>query len=197
MVVALAAPPTLPAHAVAIEAAAIDPAALGRLRDGDVIFLSAPDALWARLASRWSLPAYRHGHVGMVVLDRDGRPLVVHAGGDPTRRTAVVRAVKVDQFLHEATAATVFRMRHAAAARAAAREALGFARRAAPFDTEFSLHNGEKLYCTELVWRALSSALRRDVVPVKARAYARPVIRLSDLEASPDLRLVARVAAPL
>jgi len=175
----------------------VDPAALGRLQPGDVIFLSAPRALWARLASEYSLPRYRHGHVGMIVAGIDGRPLVAHAGGDPTRRRAVVRAVPVEEFLEEAESASLFRMRDQRAAPAAGRAALRYARRGVLFDTEFSLNNGDKLYCSELVWRAMSSALRRDVVPVKSSAYARKVVRLRDLEASPDLALVARASAPL
>ena len=173
----------------------VDPAALGRLEAGDVIFLSAPQALWARLASRWSLPQFKHGHVGMVVIGRDGEPLVVHASGDPTRSKATVRAVSLGKFLEEAKTAAVFRMRDAAAARAAAAEVEGYARRRMPFDTEFSLKSKNRLYCSEMVWRAMSTALRRDVVPKKAWDYGRPTIRLRDLEASPDLALVARARA--
>lgn len=198
---ALAAPPVLSRigepPVTAGHAPRVDPAALGRLRSGDVIFLSAPQALWARIASGYSLPRYRHGHVGMIVEGIDGRPMVVHAGGDPTRPRAVVRAVTVERFLEEARSASLFRMRDARAARDAGREAMRFARRAAPFDTDFSLNNGDKLYCSELIWRAMSSALHRDVVPVKASAYARKVVRLRDIETSPDLVLVAQATAPL
>lgn len=170
----------------------VDPADLGRLQAGDVIFLSAPNALWARLASQWSLPRYRHGHVGMIVIGRDGQPMVVHAAGDPTRSRATVRAVSLAKFLEEAETAAVFRMKDQAAAPAAAAAAAGFARRRAPFDTDFSLESRDRLYCSEMVWRALSAALHRDVVPRKYSDYGRPTIRLSDLETLPDLRLVAR-----
>ena len=80
---ALAVPPALssslapdptPLHRAGVDI--VDPADLGRLQAGDVVFLSAPRALWARLASQWSLPKYNHGHVGMVVIDglvRSGR----------------------------------------------------------------------------------------------------------------------------
>ena len=173
----------------------IDPAALGRLEAGDVVFLSAPQALWARLASQWSLPEYKHGHVGMVVIGRDGEPMVVHASGDPTRSRATVRAVSVAKFFEEARAATVFRMKDPAAARVAAAQVEGYARRRLLFDTEFSLKSRNKLYCSEMVWRAMSAALKRDVVPRKAWDYGRPSIRLRDLETSPDLVLVARARA--
>ncbi len=173
----------------------VDPADLGRLEAGDVIFLSAPQALWARLASQWSLPQYRHGHVGMVVIGRDGEPLVIHASGDPTRSKATVRAVSLGKFLEEAKTAAVFRMRNPAAARVAAAEVESYARRRLLFDTEFSLKSKNRLYCSEMVWRAMSKALHRDVVPRKAFDYGRPSIRLRDLEASPDLALVARARA--
>jgi hypothetical protein len=173
----------------------VDPADLGRLEAGDVIFFSAPQALWARLASQWSLPRFRHGHVGMVVIGRDGEPLVIHASGDPTRSKATVRAVSLGKFLEEAKTAAVFRMRNPVAARVAAQEVEGYARRRLLFDTEFSLNSKNRLYCSEMVWRAMSKALKRDVVPRKAFDYGRPSIRLRDLEASPDLALVARARA--
>lgn len=174
----------------------VDPADLGRLEPGDVIFFSAPRALWARLASEWSLPAYRHGHVGMIVAGRDGVPMVVHASGDPTRRKATVRAVSLDKFLEEAESATVFRMRNRSAAATAAAEVQGYARRRLLFDSDFSLSSRDKLYCSEMVWRAMSAALHRDVVPKKGFDYGRATIRLRDLEASPDLVLVTQAHGP-
>lgn len=199
---ALAVPPALLPSLVSADpaphargAGVVDPAALGRLEAGDVIFLSAPKALWARLASEWSLPAYRHGHVGMIVIGRDGRPMVVHASGDPTRSKATVRAVTVAKFLEEAETAAVFRMKNRAAAPVAAAQAASFARRRVLFDTDFSLKTKNKLYCSEMIWRAMSYALHRDTVPKKAIDYGRPTIRLRDLETSPDLALVARARA--
>ena len=198
---ALAVPPALssslapdptPHHRAGVDI--VDPADLGRLQAGDVIFLSAPKALWARLASQWSLPRYNHGHVGMIVIDRDGRPLVVHASGDPTRSHSTVRAVSLAKFLEEAESAAVFRMNDRAAAPAAA-AASAFARRRVPFDTDFSLKSRNKLYCSEMIWRAMSAALHRDVVPRKYSDYGRLTIRLSDLETSADLKLVARATA--
>jgi len=198
---ALAVPPALLPNLVNGEAEAapgardpdiIDPANLGQLQAGDVVFLSAQQALWARLASQWSLPKFKHGHVGMVIIDRDGRPMVVHASGDPTRARATVRAVTVDKFFEEAHGAAVFRMKNRAAARVAAATVEGYARRRVLFDTEFSLKTRNRLYCSEMIWRAMSAALGRDVVPKKAWDYGRPTIRLRDLETSPDLVLVAQ-----
>jgi hypothetical protein len=199
--VALAIPPALGstlADAVHHRAGAriVDPADLGELRAGDVIFLSAPKALWARLASQWSLPKYNHGHVGMIVVGRNGEPMVVHAAGDPTQSRATVRAVSVAKFLEEAEAASVFRMKDPAAARRAAAQARRFADQRYPFDTDFSLASRDRLYCSEMIWRAMSAALHRDVVPHKYSDYGRPTIRLSDLETSADLTLVARARAP-
>lgn len=199
---ALAVPPALssslapdptPLHRAGVDI--VDPADLGRLQAGDVVFLSAPRALWARLASQWSLPKYNHGHVGMVVMGRDGQPMVIHAAGDPTRSHATVRAVSLAKFLEEAETAAVFRMKDRAAAPAAAAAAAGFARRRIPFDTDFSLKSRDRLYCSEMIWRAMSAALHRDVVPRKYSDYGRLTIRLSDLETSADLTLVARATA--
>ncbi len=103
-----------------------------------------------------------YSHVGLVVIE-SGRPSVIHA--DPSSNPANDRVVTESWFALIAPTrirgATVFRLadRYTRAAPAtAARVALGFAREALPFDHDFDLHTSQKLYCTELVWRAYVAA---------------------------------------
>ncbi|MDR3527942.1 MAG: YiiX/YebB-like N1pC/P60 family cysteine hydrolase [Rhizomicrobium sp.] len=164
------------------------------LRPGDVVFVTLPGAFWARLASRWSLPQYRHGHVGMVVTTGDD-PFVVHASGNPAQTDAKVVRVRLKEFARGAQRLDVFRPNDAAAALRAAQAADEFALRAVKFDTEFSLESRDRLYCTELIWRALNSGYGRDTVPIKSHFAGREAVFLSDLETSQYLRLVETVRA--
>jgi len=156
------------------------------VRPGDVVFISVPGAFWADLASKTSLPRFRHGHVGIAVTG-GAAPDIVHASGNPVAENAVVVRVPLTVFAHEAQRIDVFRPRDGAAAVRAARAAAGFAARRLPFDAAFSLQSRDSLYCTELVWRALNEGYGRDTVPRKQSIGGREMILLSDLETSPLL----------
>lgn len=158
------------------------------LQPGDVVFISVPDAFWAQLASRWSLPQYRHGHVGMVVEAGARGIYVVHAGGSPTRGEAKVKRVALTEFVREAARVDVFRPVDAAAAAGAAEAASEFAAQGLPFDGDFSLETVNKLYCTEMIWRALGAGFARDILPKKSLVAGRRAVLLRDIEASPFLR---------
>ncbi len=66
-------------------------------------------------------------------------------------------------------------------------------RAGARFDPRFSLATVHELYCSELVWRALSAAMQHDIVPNKTTILGQPGVSLADLEASPLLVKVADV----
>jgi hypothetical protein len=166
------------------------------LRPGDVVFISVPGAFWADLASRTSLPRYRHGHTGMIV--RGGpAPQVVHASGNPVAADAVVVRVSLAEFTREAKRLDVFRPGDRAAAARAAREAESFAARRLSFDQEFSIDSRDSLYCTELIWRALSFGYGRDVIPQKHWVGGRAMIFMSDLETASVLARVETVTSEL
>ena len=59
--------------------------------------------------------------------------------------------------------------------------------RGAPFDAAFSLDTEEALYCTELVWRALTAAAGEDAAPRKTERVGRLFVAIDDLQASPLL----------
>lgn len=166
---------------------------LPRLRPGDVVFISVPDAFWAQIAARWSLKRYGHGHVGMVVAVARDRAVVVHAGGSPTRGQAKVRRAGLCAFADEATRIDVFRPTDERAAQKAARAADGYAAQGLTFDSDFSLATTRRLYCTEMIWRALSAGYGRDILPAKSRLAGRAAVLPRDLETAPVLRWVGAV----
>lgn len=157
-------------------------------RDGDVVFFSAPGVFWADSASRWSLPEYRHGHVGIAVATAHGLR-VVHAKGSPIQANARVVSEPLPVFLAEARSVSVFRPHAQSAAGGVASAALAYSSIGTSFDSEFSLETADRLYCTELVWRALSAGYGRDVLPRQSVVLGRRAILLSDLETLAILEL--------
>ena len=192
----LAALPVLPAAAEdeapappASMAGALAPA----LQPGDLVFKGASTALWTELAAQWSTGDRRWGHVGIVIsaAGRGAGPvIIVHADtgtGDPAGETVgEVRAVPLQQFLGMADQAGIYRLALSGDERA---RMVAWAEAQAthhiPFDRGYSLASANNLYCTELVWRALSEALGRDAIPDKSTRMGRTYIALSDLSTHP------------
>lgn len=163
---------------------------------GDVLFKDAAGGFWGNAARSFSSNDDGYGHVGIIAKNPAGALVVIHAGGDPVSRNGRVRIDPINQFLQRVNAAALYRptieQNELSAMLTYARAA---AARAAPFDRTFSLASEEALYCTELVWRALSIALKRDAVPDKSARAGRVYIGLDDLQHSPFVALIALAPA--
>jgi hypothetical protein len=159
---------------------------------GDVLFKKGR-GFWGSLAARFSDNADGYGHVGLVARGADGALIVIHAGGDPVTRDGRVQKTGFDDFLGSSMAAALYRPHqddvNAAAALAYAERAVA---RNAPFDADFSLDTEHALYCTELIWRALSAALDEDAIPEKSKRSGKVYIALDDLQESVWLEEVWR-----
>ena len=128
------------------------------LHPGDVVLRAGRghEALAVSLASGAQLT-----HVGLVTgFDAAGQPIIIHAdpqGGD----AAVVRAEPLADFAAPAVASAVqvWRPRYASSAsrtRASA-FATAAAQRLAGFDSQFEMATPDRLYCSELIIRALDA----------------------------------------
>jgi hypothetical protein len=124
---------------------------------GDVVFRRGRS-----LISRAVLAADGDGeysHVGLIAVSA-GRVWVLHATPDeaPDIKGGVL-AEPLEAFLapEYASAAALYRPRDARAGRAAERAAWGWVHARLPFDDAFDFESADKLYCTELVWRAYQS----------------------------------------
>lgn len=173
------------------------------LQPGDLVFKGASTAVWTELAARWSVGDKRWGHVGIVTAVPDGccgPIMVVHADtgtGDPDRiagpgeEIGEVRAVPLSQFLSDVDQVGLFRLDMTPAEKSGM---IDFAADAAdqhiPFDRGYSLDSPNNLYCTELVWRAMSAGLGRDALPEKSHSMGRIYVALSDLSLHPLAREV-------
>ncbi|MCB1844194.1 MAG: hypothetical protein KDI09_14635, partial [Halioglobus sp.] len=77
------------------------------------------------------------------------------------------------------------------AAERVARAALSMHAAALPFDFEFRLTNDRAVYCSELVWHALTTALQHDPLPNKPFIADRQVVLLENfLLDMPELHVV-------
>jgi len=164
-------------------------------RPGDVLFKSG-GGMWGVLAANFSTRDRTYGHVGVVAETAEGVVVVIHAGGDPASRQGRVMASPFDEFLGASSRAALYRPRLDGARTGLLLAYAGAAaERKTPFDTGFSLDTEEALYCTELVWRALSAASGADAVPGKSERGGRTYIALDDLQASPLLAPLWRSAS--
>lgn len=163
-------------------------------RAGDVVFKSE-GGLWGRIADSFSARGEGFGHVGLVATDAAGALVVIHAGGDPVSRAGRVQATAFADFLKASKMAALYRPALDEAGLAAALAyAADAVRRAAPFDSDFSLETADRLYCTEFVWRALSAGLGDDAVPERSMRAGKAYVALDDLQRSPQLALAWRSA---
>lgn len=128
---------------------------LSNWRNGDLVFRRG-----LGLASRIVLetdPGTRFSHVGLVRKTPRG-VFVLHASpADGDHKGAVVME-PLDLFLapNNAEDAAIFRAKDPRLANRAARAAFEWARRGVPFDEDFDLKTADRLYCTEMVWRAFA-----------------------------------------
>lgn len=149
------------------------------LQPGDVV-LRHGSGLWSSIFARLNSRDTRFSHAGIVV--RDGADwYVIHAEADDFGRNGTVRRDAWDVFAGQARQLAVLRVRGAGAAERTAEAAATMHRDALPFDFSFDLTRLDAVYCSELVWRALSEALQRDPLPHKPRLHGRAAVLVENL----------------
>ena len=130
------------------------------LKSGDVVFRRG-----GSLASDLVLSAdgrSTFSHVGIVKVV-EGVPWVIHAIVDePPGDAGSVKFEPLREFLtpDRAIEAAIYRPRSSFQknGEVAAQVAMTYANRHVPFDSDFDLATPDKLYCTELIWRAYREA---------------------------------------
>lgn len=134
----------------------------GKIRSGDVVFIRGK-SFRSAVVRLLEGSNRSYSHVGLVVLE-NGLPFIIHA--DPEHDATTDRVIKEpwDAVISpkRITAATIFRVVGSSTADRlgiqASTVAQQFWRDELPFDHEFDLTTPQKLYCTELVWRAYMAA---------------------------------------
>ena len=124
---------------------------------GDIIFRRGDS-----FASRVVLSTDRasnYSHVG-IIYQADAGPIVVHAApGQHLNESVPVKAEPLAVFLadDEADAITVRRLKNTEQAARASLVAYSYVQDSVFFDASFDLRSPDRMYCTELVWRAYNA----------------------------------------
>lgn len=150
-----------------------------RLQTGDVV-LRHGNGLWSDLFARLNSRDTRFSHAGVVVYDGYAW-YVVHAEADNFGRNGVVRMDEWTAFVKSAQQVALLRVSDPDTAARTAEAALVMHRDALPFDFSFDLTRLDAVYCSELVWRALSHALQRDPLPEKPILHGRDAVLVESL----------------
>lgn len=156
-------------------------------RTGDVIALNGV-SFRSRIVRLLQGYSSDFSHVGIVVL-HNNVPYIVHA--DPAEGRVVEQRWDLVCSPSEASGGALFRLKpiNDSIARNASVTAEYWAKIKVPFDEQFDLSSRDKLYCTELVWRAYQSA-GVDLCPdLQTRNHH---LLPADLLGSQHLRLVFR-----
>ena len=172
----------------------IPPSALPPVEAGDLLFKGADTGAGTQLAAIWSLGDKRWGHVGIAVENADGSLSVIHADTGARRQTGAVVRVSLSDYLSDVSDLGIYKVDLEGPARAGY---LAYAESAVgrPFDRSFSLASGNSLYCSELVWRAMSEGLGEDALPAKSERMGRVYVSVSDLAEHPLAREAAVITA--
>ncbi|MCB0084285.1 MAG: hypothetical protein KDE47_25270 [Caldilineaceae bacterium] len=127
-----------------------------RLETGDLIFRRGQGiGSWVVLDSD---PQSAYSHVGLVLRQTKNIWVIHTVPTSAFGENDVARMDSLKTYLSrkDATQAAVYRVqeKYGLVAKKAVQIAQGFVKDEVPFDTQFEVSTPDKLYCTELVWRA-------------------------------------------
>lgn len=166
-------------------------AAEAALADGDLVFRRGRDAMSAMVLARRG--GSRFSHVGMLMVEGH-RYWVIHAMPEGSGEPGGVRRELLADFLAPAVASDAAVYRVAALSPAARADLRGYlqSQLGKPFDFDFALSTPGRVYCSELVLRALRQAgvaLQPDTLAVPL--LSEPVVVPDALARLPGLVPVA------
>ena len=127
---------------------------------GDIIFRGGNSALSQTVVSLDSKSQF--SHVGLVHLV-DNKPFIIHASlGDSANAKSRVIIEPLEAFLKKeyTLAVGIYRLRRSSSnlSKKASAIAQEYVSEGILFDSDFDLKTSDKLYCTELIWRAYKKA---------------------------------------
>lgn len=167
------------------------PGFFDRLEAGDII-VRMGRGFWSNYFRNLSLHDKRYSHVG-IICERDDSLFVVHAIADELTPQGAVRNSTIGEFIDDARFGAVYRYPFDLTTRHRIAEfAYSTANSAFCFDWQFDLTTAHKLYCTELVLRAVNAAV--DSVYLSPHLYkkGKGYITLDDIYLRPaPLRQIA------
>lgn len=164
------------------------------LLDGDLVFRRGRDVL-ARVVLGQGDDA-QYSHVGMVV-GMEGEPFVVHAipFGRDGRGGVVLERLSEFTAQDVASAVSYYRVDRIAQHQRSAMRRFALARVGTQFDDDFLLTDDQRIYCSELIIRALAASdidIMPTAVATRLALLREDVVLPDDLRRSPMLRMLVR-----
>ena len=146
------------------------------LKDGDVI-CRLGNRIWSLYFKDISLTDKRFSHLGIVRIN-DDKITVINAEGRAIEGKDSVNEVDLDEFLEIARAVGIYRLNNYDGGIVSS-EAMKYI--SYPFDWDFDMEDGSKIYCTELLYiilkkiapeielkRVLQKGLKKEIIPLEA-----------------------------
>ncbi len=158
--------------------------AVSACRDGDLVFRYGNGFLSPYFRDA-STVHKRFSHTGVIVF-QNGLPWVVHSDAHSMTGIGKVHLVRLDEFLSGASDYAFYRLG------ASGNVGLRISQAASSyigrqFDTEFDTQDASKLYCSELVMRAVNEACGRPVIRPSV-IHGKSVVAIDDCYRDPCIR---------
>jgi hypothetical protein len=161
-------------------------------KDGDII-CRLGDRLWSQAFKDLSAFDKRYSHMGIIRINND-QITVIHSEGTAKTGKDVVKEVAIESFIKNALVIGIYRLKNLDGSQISsiAKEYLGV-----PFDWQFDMEDGSKIYCTELLYlvlRRLAPTLKLNTVFIKE--IEKEIIPLDSISSSEHFSEVYYLQAP-
>lgn len=142
-----------------------------QLEEGDIIMRKGFGYISNKITQILDEP-YSLSHCGIIVFSKNNKPIVIHSVSSTLSDIDGVQSCSIKKFCNEShhNSIVVARLKNtnAESRRSIALKAKEFLAAQTPFDNSFDMTDNTKLYCTELVWKALWETQKIDIYPDKA-----------------------------
>lgn len=152
-----------------------------QLQSGDLLYRFG-NGLYSTYFRGVSQTDSRFSHVGIAVrLPKQDELYVVHAEADDYTGQGGVRLDRLSDFLKDANDRAAYRLNCADGIRQnIADRALGYQRRAVPFDLAFDAADTTAFYCTELVMHCVNAAIGHPLIQPRTQLNGKHFIAIDD-----------------
>lgn len=161
------------------------------LQEGDLVFRRGY-GVDSTVAMNFSEGEKRYSHAGLLV-KRGGVFFVVHSEDDAEHGHYGIYPEPLREFLKDSPVWGVYRFKLSRKTRQKIAEAaLHMTKRDIKFDYDFDLHDDDKMYCTEFIYKTVNRTVGKTIIRPGKRFMSRDFVTISDLYENDLVYLVQR-----
>ncbi len=164
------------------------------LQTGDLVLRLGNDVTSSML-SQLNLREKKYSHCGIVVVE-EGKPYIYHSiGGEYNPDQKIKRETPAQWFSPDNNLAIAIARLHidSAGLGKAAKTVQAYYKEGRKFDMEFDLASDDRLYCAEMIWKSVQTAIDDSAFFPITTAFGRKYIGIDDLYYHPHSSLICRV----